>query len=158
MNHMNPKISLQDQFAAKSICFGCGPANTQGLQIKSFVEDDRVIAHFLPQRFHAAFPGILNGGIIGALLDCHCNWAASYYFMLKNNFDAPPCTVTSDYAIKLKRPTPMHTELTLIATLQSIDDNKITVNGELIANEKICDTCVGTFVVIPETHPAFHRW
>src|SRR3990167_1787136 len=103
MNHMNPKISLQDQFATKSICFGCGPANTQGLQIKSFVEGDRVIAHFLPQRFHAAFPGILNGGIIGALLDCHCNWAASYFYMQENKLTVPPCTVTAEYSIQLKR-------------------------------------------------------
>ena len=52
----------------------------------------------------------------------------------------------------------MNTELTLIAQLKSIDDKKITIVGELIANEKVCDTCTGTFVVVPETHPAFHRW
>jgi hypothetical protein len=78
--------------------------------------------------------------------------------MRKNNLTLPPCTVTSEYAIKLKRPTPTNVVLTLIATLNAIDENKIIVNGELIANEKVCDTCIGTFVVVPETHPAYHRW
>lgn len=150
--------SLQDQFAAESICFGCGPANKNGLQLKSFAQGDKIIAHFTPQPFHNAFPNILNGGIIGALLDCHCNWAASYFFMRDNKLSAPPCTVTAEYAIQLKRPTPMNTELKLIARLKSIDGKKITIDGELFANDKLCDTCTGVFVVVDETHPAFHRW
>lgn len=151
-------ISLQDQFAPKSICFGCGPANKNGLQIKSFVDGDKVIAHFTPQPFHNAFSNVLNGGIIGALLDCHCNWAASYFYMQENKLDAPPCTVTAEYSIQLKRPTPMNTELKLFAQLKSIEKNKIIIDGKLFANEKLCDTCTGTFVVVNEMHPAFHRW
>ncbi|HLB56274.1 MAG TPA: PaaI family thioesterase [Coxiellaceae bacterium] len=151
-------IALQDQFAPKSICFGCGPANKNGLKIKSFVDGNKVIAHFTPQPFHNAFPNVLNGGIIGALLDCHCNWAASYFYMQENKLTVPPCTVTAEYSIQLKRPTPMNTELNLIAKLKLIEKNKIIVYGELFANEKLCDTCTGTFVVVNETHPAFHRW
>ena len=155
---MNFQLSLQDQFASSSICFGCGPANQQGLQIKSFVEGDLIVAHFTPKSFHSAFPAVLNGGIIGALLDCHCNWAASYFYMQENKLTVPPCTVTAEYSIQLKRPTPMNTELNLIAKLKLIEKNKIIVYGELFANEKLCDTCTGTFVVVNETHPAFHRW
>ena len=151
-------IALQDQFAPKSICFGCGPANKNGLKIKSFVDGNKVIAHFTPQPFHNAFPNVLNGGIIGALLDCHCNCAASYFYMQENKLTVPPCTVTAEYSIQLKRPTPMNTELNLIAKLKLIEKNKIIVYGELFANEKLCDTCTGTFVVVNETHPAFHRW
>lgn len=155
---MSEKKALQDQFASTSICFGCGPANQQGLQIKSFVEGEQVIAHFTPQPFHHAFPNVLNGGIIGTLLDCHCNWAASYFFMRDNQFTVPPCTVTAEYHVQLKRPTPMNTALTLIAVLKSIEKNKITVYGELFANDQLCDTCTGIFVAVDETHPAFHRW
>ena len=32
--------ALQDRFAPQSRCFGCGPANPQGLQIKSHVAED----------------------------------------------------------------------------------------------------------------------
>src|SRR5213082_762607 len=98
--------SLQEKYASKSICFGCGPANEKGLKIGSQVEGDKVVADWTPQKHHEAFPGVLNGGIIGALLDCHSNWTASWHLMNKTGADHPPCTVTADYAIKLLRPTP----------------------------------------------------
>ena len=60
--------SLQDTYAPNNECFGCGPANKQGLQIKSFVEGDEVVATWQPAPYHHAFANILNGGIIGALL------------------------------------------------------------------------------------------
>lgn len=55
---------------------------------------------------HEAFPGMLNGGIIGALLDCHSNWTAAYALMKQSKNSQPPCTVTADFHVKLKRPTP----------------------------------------------------
>lgn len=150
--------SLQDTFAAKSICYGCGPANQHGLQIKSIVDGNKVIAHFKPQPHHHAFPNVLNGGIIGTLLDCHCNWAACYYLMQAHDLDQPPCTVTAEYNIKLLRPTPMDTDILLEATLDHVDGDRAVIDGKLIANGKVCDTCHATFVAVKEGHPAFHRW
>jgi hypothetical protein len=72
--------SLQETYAPANECFGCGPANPKGLQIRSFEQGDEVVAEWTPQKHHEAFPGVLNGGIIGALLDCHCNWAAIMHF------------------------------------------------------------------------------
>src|SRR3954468_1446095 len=109
-----PEIGLQERYSPKSICFGCGPANTKGLRIRSIARpksegggsDDEVVADWTPEPHHEAFPGVLNGGIIGALLDCHSNWTAAWHLMKKSGADQPPCTVTADYAIKLLRPTP----------------------------------------------------
>lgn len=151
-------MCLQKQYAAKSICYGCGPANEHGLQIQSFVEGDEVVARFTPKPFHNAFPNVLNGGIIGTLLDCHCNWAASWYLMQAHQLQTPPCTVTAEYSIKLKRPTPMNSEILLKARLINIDGNKAEIAGELVVNDKVCDTCHAVFVAVDETHPAFHRW
>ena len=58
--------SLQELHAPLSRCFGCGPANEQGLRIRSIVVGDKVIAEWMPQAHHEAFPGVLNGGIVGA--------------------------------------------------------------------------------------------
>ena len=41
------------------------------------------MAEWKPETRYEAFPGVLNGGIIGALLDCHCNWTAAWYLMNK---------------------------------------------------------------------------
>lgn len=150
--------SLQDQYAPSSICFGCGPANKLGLQIKSFAEGDTTVAEFTPQKHHEAFPGVLNGGIIGALLDCHSNWTAAWALMRKSGTDNPPCTVTADYAVVLKRPTPSNGPVRLRARVKSIGDDRATIEAELEAGGKICATCTGTFVAVKEGHPAYHRW
>jgi len=49
---------------------------------------------------------VLNGGIIGTLLDCHCNWTAAYHFIRAAKTDSCAVPVTPEYAIKLRRPTP----------------------------------------------------
>ena len=112
---MNDTRSLQETYAPNNRCFGCGPANEQGLRIRSFVEGDEVVARWSPQPHHQAFPGMLNGGICGALLDCHGNWTAAHRLMAERGAETPPCTVTARYAIELKRPTPLDTELVLRA-------------------------------------------
>ena len=73
--------SLQEEYAPENACFGCGPANPDGLHIRSFVRGDEVVAEWKPEPRYEAFPGVLNGGIIGALLDCHCNWTAAWHLM-----------------------------------------------------------------------------
>src|SRR5690349_17603661 len=99
--------SLQDRFAPNNRCFGCGPANERGLRIKSRVEGDTLVADWTPEAHHVAFDGILNGGIIGALLDCHSNWTAAHALMVARGLSQPPCTVTAEFHVKLRAPTPL---------------------------------------------------
>jgi acyl-coenzyme A thioesterase PaaI-like protein len=150
--------ALQDRFAPHNECFGCGPANAKGLRIKSRVEGDEVVAEFMPEPHHLAFPGVLNGGIIGALLDCHSNWTAAWHLMQKSGAASPPCTVTADYAITLKRPTPMDGPVKLRAKVVDSKDDRATIEATLEAGGKITATCRGLFVAVKEGHPAYHRW
>ncbi len=159
---MLPK-SLQETYAPNSICFGCGPANQHGLGIRSFAaygkDGDWVVATWTPERFHEAFPGMLNGGIIGSLLDCHCNWAAAYGLKLKHSLNSLPCTVTAEYTIKLLRPTPSAQIVKLRArVVEYIKNDRAWVEGELLSGDQITATCRGLFVAVKEGHPAYHRW
>lgn len=157
---MNGK-SIQEQYAPQNRCFGCGPANEHGLKIRSFPESpgsDDLVCDWHPQPYHMAFEGILNGGICGALLDCHSNWAATMHLMRKSGSATPPCTVTADFHIFLKRPTPMDSVLHLHAKVVESTDDRAIVEATLEANGKITATCRGTFVAVREGHPAFHRW
>jgi acyl-coenzyme A thioesterase PaaI-like protein len=140
------------------MCFGCGPANAQGLRIKSRPEGDDVVGEFVPEPHHLAFPGVVNGGILGTLLDCHCNWTAAWRLMTERGESSPPCTVTASYAIDLKRPTPLGVPLKLRAHAVTVEGDRVVVEGTLEANGKITATCRGTFVAVKEGHPAFHRW
>jgi len=150
--------SLQETYAPNMACFGCGPANEKGLHIRSFPEGDEVVATFEPETWQEAFPGMLSGGIIGTLLDCHCNWAAAYHLMKQAGADHPPCTVTADYAIKLMRPTPTDERIELRARVIESTADRAIVEGELITHGKVCATCRGTFVAVKPGHPAYHRW
>jgi uncharacterized protein (TIGR00369 family) len=154
---MNEK-SLQETYAPHNACFGCGPANEKGLRIRSFEQGSEVIATWTPQPHHEAFPGVLNGGIIGALLDCHCNWAAANHLMKQRKVSTPPCTVTADYAITLKRPCPTDQPLTIKAHVVESTNDRAVVEGTIEAQGKLRATCRGTFVAVEEGHPAYHRW
>ena len=150
--------SLQERYAPKSACFGCGPANDTGLRIRSFQVGDEYTCTWQPATMHEAFPGMLNGGIVGSLLDCHCNWAAAIHLMQQRGASAPPCTVTAEYAIKLRRPTPTSGPVLLRAKVVESSDDRARVQGTLEAGGKVCATCDGLFVAVQEGHPAFHRW
>ena len=150
---------LQEIYSPTGICFGCGPANLHGLRIRSFAQPDgSLVAHWHPASHHAAFPGVLNGGIIGALLDCHCDWAATWHLMQRDGLSHPPCTVTASYAIKLQRPTPTDAELRLEARVIESGPDRARVEGLLSAGGQPCATCTGTFVAVKPGHPAYHRW
>ena len=155
---MDDQKSLQEEYAPESICFGCGPANEKGLHIRSFAEGDEIVAEWTAEPHHQAFPGVLNGGIIGSLLDCHSNWAAAYHLMKKRGEDKVPFTVTADFHVKLLRPTPIDGPISLMARVVESTDDRAIVEAELIAGGKVCDTCRGTFVAVKEGHPAFGRW
>jgi acyl-coenzyme A thioesterase PaaI-like protein len=156
---IDARKGLQETYAPHSTCFGCGPSNEKGLRIRSIVQgDNEVVAEWKPLPHHEAFPGMLNGGIIGSLLDCHSNWTAAWHLMKKAGQDHPPCTVTADYAIKLLRPTPTDGTVTLSAKVVESTDDRATIEATLSAKGKVTATCRGTFVAVKPGHPAYHRW
>jgi acyl-coenzyme A thioesterase PaaI-like protein len=157
---MSSTQSLQEEFAPEGRCFGCGPKNEKGLRIRSFPAEGSadVVCDFTPQPHHEAFPGVINGGIIGALLDCHCNWTAAWFFRQRDGVAAPPCTVTAEYTIKLTAPTPSAGPIHMTARVIASTRSSATVEGELSANGTVTATCSGKFVWVKPDHPAFHRW
>ena len=150
--------SLQERYAPGNACFGCGPSNPKGLRIRSLVEGDEVVCDWKPEPYHEAFPGVLSGGIIGTLLDCHSNWTAAWHLMNRAGADTPPCTVTADYAVTLRRPTPSSENVHLAARVVDSTDDRAVVEATLTAGGKICATCRGTVVAVKPGHPAWHRW
>ena len=151
-------LSLQERYSPSGVCFGCGPANPSGLHVRSFPDGDELVAEFRPAPHHEAFPGMLNGGIIGTILDCHCNWVAAWHLMRRAGLDAPPCTVTAEYTITMRKPTPTSGVVRLRARIVEASDDRATVEGELEAGGRVTATCRGVFVAVTEGHPAYHRW
>jgi acyl-coenzyme A thioesterase PaaI-like protein len=150
--------ALQDRYAPNGTCFGCGPRNDKGLRVKSRVRGDEVVATWRAEKFHEAYDGALSGGVIGTLMDCHSNWTAAYHLMKQAGTDAPPCTVTAEYSIKLKRPTPTDHDIEIAAHVVDISGDRATVEADLRAGGKVCATSSGVFVAVKPGHPAYHRW
>ncbi|MCA9564023.1 MAG: PaaI family thioesterase [Myxococcales bacterium] len=155
---MSNRQSIQERYAPNNRCFGCGPANEKGLRIRSFVEGDKLVCTWTPEPHHLAFEGILNGGICGALLDCHSNWCAAHALMIDMGASEPPCTVTADFHVHLKRPTPIDGQLYLEARVQSLSGRRATIEATISVEGVVTASCTGTFVAVKEGHPAFHRW
>jgi acyl-coenzyme A thioesterase PaaI-like protein len=150
--------SLQDRFAPTNACFGCGPANEKGLRLKSFPRDDMVVCDWTPEQHHEAFDNMLSGGICGALLDCHSNWTAAWHLRNANGLEIPPCTVTAEFHVKLRRPTPTGGPVHLEARVVEAGDSRAVVEATLSADGEVTCTCRGVFVAVGEGHPAYHRW
>ena len=154
-------LSLQERYGPHTICFGCGPSNADGLRIRSFPDEHvqgDVVAEWTPAPHHEAFPGALNGGIIGTLMDCHSNWTAAFHLMKQSGAEKPPTTVTADYHVRMLKPTPTEGPVQLRARVVESTDDRATVECELSANGVVTATCRGTFVAVKPGHPAYDRW
>jgi acyl-coenzyme A thioesterase PaaI-like protein len=156
--------SLQRTHAPHSTCFGCGPSNPKGLRINSRVVGDEVHCEFLPEVHHEAFPGVVNGGILGVLLDCHCNWAGANGLHLARGSGEFPCTVTAKYSVEMKKPTPSNGPLLVRARVREIKGKNgptvAVVEGsiEVAATGEITATGEGVFVAVGPGHPGYQRW
>ncbi len=118
----------------------------------------QLVAEWQPAPHHAAFEGVLNGGVIGTLLDCHLNWTAAMHLMRERGLPGPPGCVTAEYAIRLRRPTPTNQPVRLTASVTDTDGDRVTVEGRLESGDVVTATARGLFVAVGPDHPAFERW
>ena len=102
----NPNI---DQRA--SHCFGCGPANSQGLHLvfttdASNPEAITATSHFQLDRMHEGPPGHIHGGIIATLFD---------EAMSKLNRPLNVLAMTRHMEVDYLKPAPLYQPLVLVA-------------------------------------------
>lgn len=133
--------SIQERLYPTLSCFGCGPVNGKGLQLRSFADGDSVIARFQPWAEHGNGLGSLNGGIISTLLDCHS--AAAVMLEVENHGWIEPAGsmrafVTARLEVQFLRPAPLDRAVDLRAIVVQAEDADITVAAQLLANGKAC--------------------
>jgi len=124
-----------------TFCYGCGKNNEHGLQLKSYWENEETVAIWTPKDHHLAFKGILNGGIIATLIDCHGTGTANAIaHKTEGNDGSHFMYVTSGLSIRFLRPTPIDKPVTLRARVAKISGPKITVECSLYSGEDKCAT------------------
>src|SRR5947209_4786858 len=113
-------------------CWGCGPNNPHGLQIKSYWDGEDGVCTWQPSPWHRAGPPhVLNGGIIAVIFDCHsiCTAIASHYRAEDRPLDSDPpiWCVTASLDITYRRPTPIDTPVSLRARIVEGPSRKTVV-------------------------------
>ena len=124
------RVALQDRYFPDLPCFGCGPSNADGLQLKSHLGDDGlVVAEFSPWPEHNNGLGFLNGGIISTVLDCH-SAAAVTHEAYERGWPALPGAalpyVTAGLDVRYLRPAPLDATVSLLARVTEASEGEIT--------------------------------
>ncbi|KAG2428330.1 hypothetical protein HXX76_010477 [Chlamydomonas incerta] len=118
---------MAEAYNPESSCFGCGPSSPDGLHLRSRRMPGEGLGRLearlaIPARY-CAFPGIVNGGILSTIMDCHGNWAAAVCLMDKGCLPRPPLTLTASMSVIFKEPTPPNTELILRSRVLSLRES-----------------------------------
>jgi acyl-coenzyme A thioesterase PaaI-like protein len=132
-------LSIQERYFAELTCFGCGPANTRGLQLRSFeAGEDVVRAEFRPWAEHDNGLGYLNGGIIATVLDCHSAAAMVVHAdrLGLATIGALPY-VTAGLDLRYRRPAPLREPVELLARVVSGDEDEMQIEVELWWQDKV---------------------
>ncbi len=146
------KKAIQDIVDKGGVCFGCGPSNPHGIQIKSYWADDNihVVATVTPRDCFTGWPGLVYGGFLAMLTDCHSNWTVmAYHYRAENRepgtLPKVDC-VTGNLNIKYLKPTPMGVPLQLSARVEGEVGRKTRVICEIRANDEL--TVVGDSIFV----------
>ena len=78
--------------------------------------------------------------------------------MRSRGAEHPAVTVTSEYTVRLHRPTPMDKALRLEARATEINGRKIKVEAQLSAEGTVTASCKGIFIAVRADHPAARSW
>lgn len=132
------EISIQERLYPESTCFGCGRANPDGLQLRSFARPEGVVASFQPGPQHSNGMGSMNGGVIATLLDCHSGAAV---FLTSARASETSTTfrpwVTTGLELRYRLPTFLDEPSDLWATVLTGDDSVMTVKATLSFQGKV---------------------
>lgn len=129
--------AIQDYYAENySHCYGCGPGNPKGMQIKSYPDGEQTVCRYTPGIYYTGgFPDSLYGGILASLIDCHAAATASYAKLCEQGLvlgDVPsPRFVTASLKVDYLKPAPSGREVELRGRAVEIKNRKITVHVTL---------------------------
>lgn len=137
------QTAIQDHFRGEhAICYGCGKKNSHGLHIRTRWDGQYGTFCFTPKDYHTAFPGVVYGGLIASLFDCHCIGtaiAAAYDAEGRDPGTNPAIMyVTANLNVNFIRPTPMDRELMFNAHIVETRGRKTIVSCTLIADDMEC--------------------
>ncbi|UZR95614.1 PaaI family thioesterase [Chondrinema litorale] len=124
-------------YMKSNVCFGCGIENEEGLQIKSYWEDNLSICKWQPEEKYHGWANLLNGGIIATLIDCHCMctaMAAAYKYEERGLDSLPEYRyATGTITVKYLKPTSCEKEVLLKAKVLELKNKKVVMQCDVFS-------------------------
>lgn len=127
--------SIQERHFPTTTCFGCGPANPSGMHVRSYrAHDDTVVGSFTPSPDHNNGLGLVHGGVISTVLDCHSGAvvfqaAIDRGWISEHSLVVP--FVTARFHVSFLRPTPLGPSVDLWAQIEQLTEQQAITNAEL---------------------------
>ena len=131
--------ALQD--VLKVHCFGCGSLNEHGLQIKSHWQGEELVCRWRPPPHHIGHPGVVYGGTIASIVDCHSIWTALATHCHEAGVDiaaAPSPFVTASLSVTYVKPARIDPVLELRARVVDTGERRATVICRVLQGGDVC--------------------
>jgi uncharacterized protein (TIGR00369 family) len=107
-------------------CFGCGPLNLEGLQLKFTPGSEGSVAEFqVPERFQS-WAGMVHGGVMALMLDEAVGWAA---------WHAGHPGVTGRLQVSYRRPLRLGESVRIVGKVENIRRTLVHVSAFIESKE-----------------------
>lgn len=124
-------------------CFGCGPENPAGLQMRMWQEDDRACAELVLDTRHEGAPGFAHGGAVAAALD---DLFGGVLVILR----IP--AVTAKLRVDYRAPVLLGRALQLSGSCTRRDGRKLTMQGSIFDRDRLVAEAQALFVEVAVDH------
>lgn len=118
-----------------------------------------LVCAFRPQ-YHVGHPGILYGGLIASVVDCHCIWTASDHAHRVAGLEMDGASrflyVTASLTVNYRKPVPIDSAIDLRARVVDFGERKAIVKCTVTSNGVVCAQAevVAVRIVAPESGTA----
>jgi uncharacterized protein (TIGR00369 family) len=143
MKKVNNPFAAIDS-AGEYNCFGCSPANEDGLHLEFWLDNEELVAKWKPLKKYEGWMGVLHGGIQATLMDEAAAWLV--FVKLKT------AGVTSALNISYAKPACISKgEITVRARLLSTEKRLARIECSLQDGEgEICAKAEAAYFCFPE--------
>lgn len=151
------KHAIQDEYPDNfAKCYGCGRLNKDGLHVRTGWEGDNTVSYYTPRENEIAVEGVVYGGLIASIIDCHGIGSAALAFHRKNGHEPgdgvdAPRFVTASLHIDYLKPTPHGVTLKLVSEVEEVHPKRFIAHTELIADGEICAKGEVVAAMMPES-------
>ncbi|MDQ7819774.1 MAG: PaaI family thioesterase [Armatimonadota bacterium] len=138
-------------------CYGCGRLNPHGYHLRTTWDGEETVTRFTPHPYHTALPGVVYGGVIASLVDCHGTGSAAAAALRAEGREIgqgpAPRFVTAALRVEFRRPTPLGVPLEARGRIREMAGRKVVVEVRVLAGGEVTATGEVVAVRVPDGPP-----